>query len=564
MKKNTFILLVLFWFVSSAFAQEGYYRYWVTFKDKDSSFSVSRPQEFLSAKAIARREKFKIPVTASDLPVNKSYVAAVSAKGFKILHTSRWLNAITVQTVRKSFVDSLSVLPFVSSVKFIGLMKFTDEENSPDEPVEINEALSKLESKFSDGKKKIADTNYLGKSTVQMNMMNLPKLYKQGFYGKGITIAIFDAGFKNASKLDVFRFAFDSNHVKGTRDFVEANNNVFDDDDHGISVWSCMAAKKPFELIGTSPEADYWLLRTEYAPTESLIEETHWLAAAEFADSAGVDIISSSVGYNEFDDKSLNHVFKDLDGKTTIISKAASTAASKGIMIINSAGNEGDNDWKNIVAPADVQTILTVGSVDAKGKYSTFSSIGPTADKRIKPDVVTLGEDVWVPSVSGTYFQTKGTSYACPIVSGMIACLMQANPLKQNTEIISAIKLSSSNYFSPDKFIGSGIPDAGLANKMLGGDPDFPLSKDIVIDARILGDSKLYLTFYSRTAQKISFKMEDMRIESGFLFLAGTMDCKTPGITRVAVSSKKIPKGNYAIYVKSKDGVSSCILKVTE
>jgi serine protease AprX len=556
--KKIALTIITILLVNMLFAQNGYYRYWVELKDKDSTFSINKPLEFLSQKSIDRRVKYKIPITSTDFPVNGKYVKTLKDKGFRVIHTSKWLNAITIQTTKKNLIDSLKQFTFISKINYLGLLKFADDENIPDKQVNINETLSILESKFEDKKNKIIDSNFYGKSTSQIDMLNLQKLHQMGFMGEGITIAVLDAGFKNANKISVFNYAFDSGHVIGTKDFVERNNNVFDDDEHGIGVWSCMAAYIPNLLVGTSPKANYWLLRTEYAPSESPMEETHWLAAAEFADSVGVDIINSSLGYNEFDDKTLSHQYKDLDGKTTIISRAASMAAKKGILVLNSVGNEGDNDWKNIVAPADALNILAIGGVDEKKFHSSFSSIGPSADKRIKPDVAVLGENVFIPSTSNTFYQSNGTSYSCPILTGVATCLLQANPLKTNTEIFDAIRTSSSQYYSPDKFVGNGIPDAVLANKILGGDNDYQFKNDMLFDVRLLDDNKLHVSYFVRMPQKIKVVIEDARKLQSPAIFKGTIDCKTAGVNRTNILNfKKIPKGIYAIYFYSKDGVTS-------
>jgi hypothetical protein len=560
---NQHVFTLLFLLLANlAFAQEGYYRYWVELKDKDSTFNIQQPQEFLSQKSIDRRTKYHIAISETDLPVNKKYIKIIKEKGFRVIHSSKWLNAITIQSTKKNLIDSLSHLPFVSKIKYLGFLKFNDDENTPDEPISINEALSVLESKFDNKKSDYKDTNFYGKSYSQMNMLNIPKLHQMGFMGEGITIAIFDAGFKSANKIGVFKFAFDSSLVKGTKDFIERNNNVFDDDDHGIGVWSCMAAYKPYQLVGTSPKSNFWLLRTEYSSTESPIEETHWLAAAEFADSVGVDIINSSLGYSKFDDATLSYQYKDLDGKTTLISRAASMAAKKGILVLNSAGNDGGNDLNYLSAPADAFNVLSVGGVDEKRIYSSFSSVGPTADKRIKPDVAALGENVFIPSASNTFYQSNGTSYACPIVTGLVSCLLQSNPTKTNTEIFNAIRLSSSQYYAPDKFLGYGIPDAYLANKILGGDKEYALKKDLILDASVLADNKVHLTLFLHTSQKVTIVIEDTRNLQSPPVFSGTIECKNIGVNRITLEHlKKLPNGIFAVYIHAKDGVSSYLLK---
>lgn len=551
---------VLIFFYNTLPAQTRYYRFWIGLKDKDSTYSITQPEQYLSKKAIARRHKYHIPVTQEDLPVSNKYVQAITQQGFRVLHTSRWLNAVTVQTRNKALADSVKQLPFVTEVRFLGERKYSEEEeNNKKNAPDINEALSVLESKFDENKHKQKDTNFYGKAYQQVTMLNVHRLHELGYMGEGITVAVLDAGFKNAKQLPVFRYAFDSSHVKGTKDFIDRRNDVFDDDDHGMAVWGCMAAYVPYELVGTSPKADFWLLRSEYILSELPVEEAHWIAAAEYADSLGADVINSSLGYNQFDDASLNHQAKDLDGKTTLVSRAAAIAATKGILIINSAGNEGDNNWRYICPPADAPGILTVGAVDKRLTYAAFSSIGTGTGKQVKPDVAAMGEEVWVASAQGPIYQGNGTSYACPIMAGAVTCLLQANPSRSPQEIIRAIQQSASQYYAPDKFIGYGIPDMLLANAMLGGDHERPLKKDAVLDARILDDRQLHVTLFAHVPQKIKIEVESLQRGKPQAVITETIDCKNSGVTRTGIKAEKLPKGTYAVYIHAKDGVSSYV-----
>lgn len=542
-------------------AQDLLYRYWITFKDKDTTFSIKKPQSYLSQKAIDRRSRYGIPLQTEDLPVSNKYVEAIQNEGFEILGRSRWMNAVAVQSGSKDLAEKLAGHSFIDKVRFIGTTAERTAAHNQDIEMQgdINEAISKLEQRLHDQVSGKNDTNLYGKSYSQVHMLNAEQLHKLGLSGQGVTIAIIDAGFQHANTLPVFTNLFENGQIAGTWDFVMNNRHVYDDDDHGMAVWSCIGANQPLQLVGTAPLANYWLLRSEHTPTESLIEECYWIFAAEFADSVGADVLTSSLGYNLFDDSTFNHTLAELDGHSTLISSAAKKAAHKGMFVLSAAGNEGDNAWRYISAPADAEDILTIGGVDEKGRYSSFSSIGPTADKRIKPDVSALCENVWVASAAGTLYQGNGTSYACPLVAGIAACLVQAAPNVPAQLLIEALKESASQYYAADAFIGYGVPDAGLTLKMIGKDPYTPLNKDILLDARRLADQKVHLTVYNRARQKARVRIANL---SGQQLFVGKVSLKKEGVQRLSLPKVSLKPGVYAMYLNATDGVSSILFEI--
>ena len=274
--------------------------------------------------------------------------------------------------------------------------------------------------------------------------------------GKGMTIAVLDGGFQNA---DVMA-ALSNIRIVGSHDFINpAAPTLFFETDHGTKVLSAMAANRPEVLVGTAPEAAYWLLRCEDQHSEQLVEEDYWAMAAEFADSAGVDIINSSLGYNEFDDPAQSHRLRDLDGESTLISRTASMLARKGIVLVNSAGNTGMGPWKKLCVPADAHEILTVGALNQQLTNAPFSGVGPTQDGRVKPDVMAPGAPAALFSGKGSVVRDMGTSFATPIVSGLVACLWQALPGKSALDIISLVRKTSDNYHTPDNIYGYGRPN---------------------------------------------------------------------------------------------------------
>lgn len=432
-------------------------KYWIQFTDKHgSSFSADRPEEFLSLAAIERRMRYNIPVTDQDIPVLKKYVDSLYYFGFEVLGTSKWFNAAVIAS------DDTTGLLLIENLSFV---KNFCLYSSSDDNFEGNLSLEEEKAVFEPQgiHYKDSDLEY-GLGNRQITILNGKALHDLGYKGRGIKIALLDAGFFNTDKYEVFSHLWNDNRILSYKDFVNIHNSdFFRENTHGMSVLSVIAAFSPGTLIGTAPEAEYILLRTEDSSSEFRIEEANWLIAAEYADSAGADIISTSLGYSEFNDSVMNYTYDELDGKTALVTRAAELAFSKGMIVIASAGNEGDKKWKKITAPSDGENVLAVGSIDSTGTLSSFSSRGPSSDGRIKPDVLAVGYETSLINSSGYISKGFGTSYAAPQISGLTACLWQAHPDKSNKEIIQAIRRSSSRYINPDNNYGYGIPDFILA-----------------------------------------------------------------------------------------------------
>jgi serine protease AprX len=526
--------------------------FWVTFASKDPTYAVSRPEEFLSRQAIARRFKYSITIDESDLPVNSVFIGELKAKGYKILSKSKWLNAVAINVPQKEDEQVLKKLSFVRSVKYLGEHRPVKSSGNS-AAVDMNEVLTVMESKFEQKSKRNSDSVFYGKTYHQVSMLNLQKLHDMGYWGNDINIAVIDAGFNSVHRLPVFKQLLDSHRIKSTVDFVQKDSMVFEDDDHGMSVLSCMAGFIPYKYVGTAPFANYYLLRSEYSITEMPVEETFWAEAAEYADSCGVDMINSSLGYNEFDDATLSHTYKELNGRTAIISKAASIAVSKGIVMLNSAGNEGNDPWMHISVPADVAEVITVGGVDEHQKYASFSSIGPASDKRIKPDVMAMGDNTWVASSRGVFYAGDGTSYACPVMTGAVACLLQANPGKSPAQIMEALHMSGNKYHSPDKYMGYGVPDLYLAHLILKSDS---AKQEQLIDCRVLSGKSIDMAYYIPAPQKITVTLKNT---NGEIVSTETVSLKKEGIHRFPLkkASKKLKRGLYTVQVISKTKDSS-------
>lgn len=470
MKLKLILTLLLYSFIHQAFAQD---RYIVFFTDKNNSpFSVSSPLNFLSQRAIDRRNNQNIIINQSDLPVNPQYLSGVAGTGANVMRASKWFNAAIIETTNPSVLTAINQLPYVFNVQNV-----SKPQPNPDRANKFDNLVSDIKPSTQALRHQGNQSLNYGNSFIQTNMLGLVSLHNQGYTGAGKLIAVLDAGFLDANLMTCFDSLRANNQIKSTWDFVDNESDVYDDHNHGSSVLSCMAANVPDTLIGTAPHADYILLRTEDVNSEYIIEEYNWSIGAEFADSAGADMINSSLGYTEFNDPAQNHFYADMNGDNNPVTIAADWAAQKGILVINSAGNEGSSPWNYISAPADADSILAVGAVDFSGFYAGFSGNGPSFDNRVKPDVAAQGLNTWLysPFSNNQPTQGNGTSFSGPVMCGAVACLWQAWSQKSNMEIIQVVKRSAHQYSAPDTLLGYGIPNLALANSLLSlGDINLP------------------------------------------------------------------------------------------
>ena len=436
MKNYIYSLIFLFCCAIPSVAQNYYF---VKLHDKaNSSYSFSHPEDFLSDRAIARRIKHNCPIDSMDLPIKSNYVDLVKGTGASVIHQSKWFNGLTVFATNTQY-ESIKALTCVDSVELTW---------APQTPIR------KMRKNIS-----ASTTLNQGFSQVQNQMLNIPALHAAGFCGQGLQIAVMDVGFENVDEMSAFDSLRLQGHLFGTRDFVNPQGSVFNQGTHGTAALSTMAANIPDDYLGVAPNASYWLFRTEDEDSESRLEIDNWVAALEFADSLGVDVVTSSLGYTEFDDPAQNFTYADLNGHTARNSLAATWAARRGILLFNSAGNEGEVAWRYISTPADADSILCVGSVKADETFSAFSSVGPSADGRIKPEVCAMGSLAAIVTSDDVIGYSNGTSFSSPIMAGAVTCLWQALPLKTNIEILNLVLASSDRYEYPDNQYGYGIPD---------------------------------------------------------------------------------------------------------
>lgn len=407
-------------------------------------YTLSRPYEFLSRKSLERRQRQDLRPDSTDLPVSPVYEKAVEREGCRVVSRSKWNNTLLVSTQDSTAARRIATLKGIASVRLVWTSPDSINKRRP-RPKYHKELL-------------LRDTTIQcpqGETAEQLRMVGLDKLHAHTFRGEGMTIAVLDAGFLNADLIPALK----NINLKGFADFVcPPSRNIFAESEHGTQVLSVMAANVPGVYVGSAPDAAYWLLRCEDQQTEQPVEEDYWAAAAEYADSVGADIINSSLGFHSFDNPADNYRYAQQDGNTALISRTASMLARKGIVLVSSCGNDGMTAWKKINFPADASDILAVGAVTPQGRNAGFSSLGPTADGRVKPDVMAQGSPTTVISERGTVSSDIGTSFAAPIITGLVACLWQQTPTLSATQIMQLIRQHGDNSLTPDNVYGYGIP----------------------------------------------------------------------------------------------------------
>ena len=456
MKRIAPILLPLLFVAFNSEAQ--FTRYVVKFRNKGNNpYSIANPSAYFSSRSIERRTRYNIVIDSTDLPVTPGYINQVKAiPNVTILNVSKWLNQVSIQTTDPNAINSINNLPFVKSVSGIAARHINSgRTKAPGEEMTFaNTKVQKVNGDYYD---------YGANSQMEIQMHHGEFLHNIGLRGDAMQIAMIDAGFYNYNTFKVFDSINMNGQVLETWDFVARESSVAEDYSHGMSCLSTIAANLPGQFVGMAPKAGFYLYRTEDVSSEYPIEEHNWVCAAERADSAGADVISSSLGYTTFDDPSLSHTYADLNGHTTMAAIGAGLAAKKGMLVFIGAGNEGSTSWHYLMTPADADSVLTVGAVGVDSIRGNFSSYGPTADGRIKPDIMSAGVKAVIESAGNYVGYSNGTSYACPKIAGLGTCLWQAFPEFNNMTIVDAIKRSGSTANHPTDSIGYGIPDMKLA-----------------------------------------------------------------------------------------------------
>jgi subtilisin family serine protease len=458
MKKLSLLLLLV---VASLFAsaQISTNIYWVQFTDKnDSPYSLDNPEAYLSPRALQRRANQGIGIDSYDIPVNPQYLQAVADCGAELINPSKWLNGVSVHVTDPAVIEAINALAFVEVVRNcpndLKAQEWKERWMAQEmTPVQANRSFR----------------GYYGGAEDQVKQLKVDLLHDMGFDGTDVVVAVLDGGFYGTEEQSCFDNMREEGRLLGTRDFVYGSNSVYTQSTHGTSCLSTMAAYDPTNMVGTAPKASYYLIHTEDGDSENIIEEYNWVSGAEYADSLGVDVCSTSLGYIGFDLSQWDHPFEHFDGKTAPMTIGAEIAASRGMVCVNAAGNEGDGIC-TLGIPGDAEHVLTIGAVNADGNRAYFSSVGPTYDERIKPDVMAMGEGTYVASGYGgwwPYYNGDGTSFATPVLAGAVACLRQARPYATVQEICDAIRACGDRADNPDYKYGYGIPDFSKAVELL-------------------------------------------------------------------------------------------------
>ena len=522
--KKLALLLLIFLITLTVFSQNTVYKYRISFLNKNNSpYSITNPSAFLSQKAIDRRSNQGIPINMLDIPVNQCYIDSVTNFGATFINKSKWFNSIIVSLTDTNILQQINTLPFVKSSELVISVSTKKKKNKQNDET-INKTANiyfkpqYYQNYYTANEKHIVNEKDAkatqnidyGQAYLQINMLQGTFLHNQGYTGQGMTIAVLDAGFSQVDIMNAFDSLWLNGQILGTHDFVSPGNNVFNEATHGMMVLSTMGANLPGQIVGTAPKASYWLIRTEDATSENPIEEDNWASGAEFADSVGADIINSSLGYTTFNNPIMSHTYQDMDGKATRATLAATIAARKGILVVNSVGNSGEGAWRYIGAPSDADSIISVGAVDTNEGHASFSSIGPTYDGRVKPTVVALGQDAVFATATGIS-TGNGTSFSSPILCGMATCLWQAFPQKTNQEVIEAIKHSASQYLTPDSLLGYGIPNFQIASILLSGNKIHNFDSENTFNMFPNPfDEILHIAYNSIDTQKVQIELYDL------------------------------------------------------
>ncbi len=464
MNKILLSVILLCFFITESNAQ--FSRYIIKLKDKGTNpYSISNPSQYLTARALARRTRYSIPIDSSDLPITPRYIDSIRLAGaVTILNSSKWLNQVAIQTNDVTALNKISTFPFVLSAA--PLAPFTSTAAPAQKKLET--VSNSVNGPVLQQDNIVADYFSYGQSYGQVHIHNGEFLHNRGFRGQGMQLAVIDAGFLNYLTIPTFDSVRNNGQILGTWDFVAGNASVNEDHPHGTNCLSTIAANMPGTFVGTAPKASFYLYRTEDAATEYPVEEQNWAAAAERADSLGVDICSVSLGYFTFDNAQFNYTYANMNGNTSMIARAADIAAQKGMLVVVANGNEGTSSWHYLITPADADSVLAVGAVSTNGVVGSFSSYGPSSDGQIKPAVAAVGVNAIVASTSnGQPVSGSGTSFACPNMAGLATCLWQAFPEVNNMNIINTLEQSANRASNPDDRTGYGIPDVKKAFVML-------------------------------------------------------------------------------------------------
>jgi serine protease AprX len=525
---------------------------WVFFRDKgpEQSTWLVQPGAYLSQRAIERREALGVKPDVKDFPVSATYKAQLQKAGVQIHGSSKWINAVSVNT-RLSLQELQAICPAVVGMQPVAQFKNAELSYATrDRPMNFRPQPHLQAS--------IQDTFGYGDAQFQIEQLHLDCLHAQGKTGRDVLIAIFDSGFFRADTISAFDSLWLQGRVLTYYDFVNQDTTVFDENNHGMNVMSTIVAHIPGSIVGTAPHATVALARTENVGSETNQEEDNWMMAVEWADSLGADVIQNSLGYTTFDQGQTSYTYADMDGNTTIVSRAADIAAARGILVVSSAGNEGSGPWHYISSPCDADSVLCVGAVDFLNGYASFSGVGPSADGQVKPDVCALGVFTAVVGNNGQVGNSSGTSFAAPLMAGFAACLRGAHPQRSNMEVIRAIRESASQFLTPDTLLGYGIPNACIADSILTAWDSF----GVAMPERVEPVQRIAV-FPNPTGDEVILQnpAEDVHIEAiqvvtvdGKVVKEMGREAMGGGLGHVVVDLKNLPASTYLLKISFRDG----------
>ena len=450
MKKLFFAALLFF----GGFCQAQIQDAWVFFADKENvQVSIENPLTILTQEALDRKALHEVVIDERDVPVNETYITTVKdTPGITVWAKSKWMNCIYVQGTMAD-IEALNDLSFV-----VGL-EYADKDLNWPNPVPVSD-------KFAIEQQQERIEYDYGAAANQIEMISGDFIHRQDFTGEGMIVAVMDSGFPNFENNPGYAHVMANNRLLGTYDFYARTTDVTGTGTHGSSTTSGFGGYVENQFVGTAPNASFYLFRTEYGPSENPREEAWWVEALERADSLGVDVVNTSLGYQAYDNANYDHSYEDLDGQTTFAARGANLAYEKGMILVTSAGNQG-NSFGTVATPADAIGLLAVGAVNAGGNYASFSSRGPTVDGRVKPDVMAQGQSAAVLTTTGAVDFSSGTSFSSPILAGSVACLWQSRPETKNFELMQIIRESAHLYQNPTPQMGYGIPNFEIAYNVL-------------------------------------------------------------------------------------------------
>ncbi len=551
--KRVLFIVSLFFLAQSVTAQTGY-AFRVKLCDKNGGLTIADSLQFLSQKSLDRRSRQGITLDTTDLPVVQMYVDSVMrvANAVKLHNRSKWFNQIVVITYDSSKISDVLNIPFVCGAKLVAeYLNYTPKtEVNPD-------ALSarKFPTVEPITNKTTGDPSYYGITYQQINMLKADCLHDLGFRGEGMTVAVLDAGFNHSDTHTQFDSLRNSGRFLGTYNFVKDTTDILTvSNDHGTNVMSIIISEDSGSYVGIAPKVNMYALMTEDIFTEQPIEEDNWLSAAEWADSAGVDIINGSLGYNEFYAPHQSYTYSaDFDGNTTLIARAANMAVSKGIFTCVAQGNTGAQTWHYMLTPADADSAYSVGSVDGSGAWSQ-SGYGPNADGQIKPNGVALGKSTALIGGNGLPGVSNGSSFASPLIAGAVACLWQAFPEKTESQIRHLVMQVSDRYTTPNNTNGYGMPNFCMAYNLTLGTDDFENESQSTFKVYPNPNNGSFSIRVKQSAIPYGFEMYDVN---------GKVIGKLSNINNLIYRNEQLtnlPAGTYFIKIRSKKGVEQTVI----